>query len=94
VYICTDINWAGNCTHYQRPLGSGPDDCTKLDGDASSIGPDWGFTCTFYTNTFCDKIRSNQTDWIELSYPGIANLRSTEKGDFNDNVYSYVCLRS
>ncbi|KAH7075498.1 hypothetical protein BKA63DRAFT_552984 [Paraphoma chrysanthemicola] len=49
VYICPDINWSGSCTHYLRPLGSGPNDCVKLNGDATSVGPDEGIQCTFFT---------------------------------------------
>jgi hypothetical protein len=49
VYICNDANWAGKCTYYTSSIGAAPEDCTVLDGSASSIGPDEGFTCWFYT---------------------------------------------
>jgi hypothetical protein len=45
-------------------------------------------------NFYCDKIFSNHTDFLEIQYPGIADLRSTEKGDLNDSFWSYVCLKT
>jgi hypothetical protein len=46
VYVCSDVNWGGNCVHYVQPAGS--DNCVTLDGTASSIGPAPGFSCIFY----------------------------------------------
>jgi hypothetical protein len=37
---------------------------------------------------------SNGSDFLTLVYPGTANLLSTEKGSFNDRIYSYQCLES
>ncbi len=29
-----------------------------------------------------------------MSYPGVDNLLVTEKGDFNDRLYSFQCFRT
>jgi hypothetical protein len=49
VYICSDVFWGGECEHKFGPKGSSDEACTVLDGTASSIGPDQGFDCIFYT---------------------------------------------
>jgi hypothetical protein len=49
VYICEHHTWGGACEHKLSPLGSAPEDCTVIDGTASSIGPDEGIFCVFYT---------------------------------------------
>ena len=49
VYVCSDINWGGTCSHKFTPLGGSDSDCTLLTGQESSIGPDQGFFCEFYT---------------------------------------------
>ncbi|KAF2847731.1 hypothetical protein T440DRAFT_520634 [Plenodomus tracheiphilus IPT5] len=92
VYICSDINWQGSCIHHRTPLGSSPSSCTTLNGTASSIGPDVGFSCNLYTNSYCDAIFTDGRDVMTLKYPGTADLRSTSKGDLNDKVYSYQCF--
>ncbi|KAH7392711.1 hypothetical protein BKA66DRAFT_412464, partial [Pyrenochaeta sp. MPI-SDFR-AT-0127] len=93
VYICEDHNWGGNCEHKLTPLGSSDDDCTRLDGTASSIGPDVGFKCLFYTNSDCRPFARDGSDFVELTYPGNANLLVTDKGDYNDKLYSYLCFK-
>lgn len=94
VYICSDINWSGNCKHYLTPIGSSPSACTLLDGTASSIGPDMGFSCNFYTNSYCDSIFNDRHDVIALAYPGTADLRRLPQGDYNDDFYSYQCFEN
>jgi hypothetical protein len=37
---------------------------------------------------------SDESDFLELEYPGIADLRATPKGDLNDKFYSYLCFRA
>ena len=49
VYYCEDNAWGGACKHVLSPLGSDPEKCTTIDGRASSIGPDPGYYCIFYT---------------------------------------------
>lgn len=110
MYICEDVAWGGQCTHTLSPLGSDPSDCTVIPHDrASSIGPDAGFYCIFYTcvsrspshrrkltphsNAFCAPILSDGSDSFGLAYPGSDNLGFTEKGDFNDRLLSYQCFR-
>lgn len=92
VYICVDINWGGDCTHHSAPVGSAPSACTTLNGTASSVGPDKGFSCNFYSNSYCDALFTDGRDIITLAYPGAPDLRSTDKGDWNDRVYSFQCF--
>ncbi|KAF1941978.1 hypothetical protein EJ02DRAFT_434342 [Clathrospora elynae] len=92
VYVCEDINWGGKCEHKFSPLGSSDADCTLLAGTESSIGPDIGFYCEFYTNAYCRKLMNNGSDFLGIYYPGTADLRSTAKGNMNDRFYSYICL--
>ncbi|KAJ7157309.1 hypothetical protein C8R46DRAFT_1114089, partial [Mycena filopes] len=51
VFICTDINFGGDCTNY----GFFNNVCSTFTGefqdDISSFGPDKGWSCTLYTNT-------------------------------------------
>ncbi|CAE7023990.1 hypothetical protein CFE70_003389 [Pyrenophora teres f. teres 0-1] len=49
VYVCSNINWGGICEHKFTPLGGSDSDCTVLTGRESSVGPDEGFFCEFYT---------------------------------------------
>ncbi|KAJ8107861.1 hypothetical protein OPT61_g8575 [Boeremia exigua] len=93
VYICEDVAWGGECTHHVTPLGSDPEACTIIDPRASSIGPDEGFYCLFYTNAFCAPLASDGSDTLSLSYPGTDNLLVTQKGDYNDRLHSYQCFR-
>ncbi|KAL6711306.1 hypothetical protein ACN47E_005837 [Coniothyrium glycines] len=92
VYICADVFWSGACTHHLTPLGSSDEACTQLDGTASAIGPDMGFRCIFYTNSYCRPLASDGADALALVYPGEGNLLRTDKGDWNDRVYSYQCF--
>ncbi|KAF2624247.1 hypothetical protein BU25DRAFT_424328 [Macroventuria anomochaeta] len=92
VYYCEDIAWGGACQHVVSPLGSDPEKCTMIDSRASSIGPDPGYYCIFYTNAFCAPIASDGSDTLTLTYPGNDNLGFTEKGDFNDRLLSYNCF--
>ncbi|KZM21482.1 uncharacterized protein EKO05_0006303 [Ascochyta rabiei] len=94
VYICEDNAWGGACTHTYSRLGSDPLDCTIIDGRASSIGPDPGYHCIFYTNSFCATLTTDRSETLTLSYPGSDNLGFTEQGDFNDRVLSYSCFKS
>lgn len=50
VYVCEHVNWEGKCVNIPYAIGSG--DCISLDGTASSIRPDKGFSCTFYKCVF------------------------------------------
>ncbi|KAF7570589.1 hypothetical protein PtrCC142_006067 [Pyrenophora tritici-repentis] len=93
IYVCSDIHWGGICEHKFTPLGSSDSDCTVLTGRDSSIGPDKGFFCEFYTNAYCRKFLSDESDFLGLTWPGIADLRYTAKGDFNDRVFSYACFK-
>lgn len=52
--MCEHVNWGGICEIKHVQIGSGPDlMCNKVDIAASSIGPDKGFTCYFYTYVQC-----------------------------------------
>ncbi|KAF9698069.1 hypothetical protein EKO04_003480 [Ascochyta lentis] len=93
VYICEDDAWRGVCTHTYSRLGSNPNDCTIINGRASSIGPDPGYYCIFYTNALCASLTPDRSDTLTLSYPGSDNLGFTFKGNFNDLVLSYSCFK-
>lgn len=64
----------------------------QLDGTASSVGPDEGFVCWFFTNAYCRPLSSDGSDFIQLKYPGNGNVLETYNGDFNDKINSYFCL--
>ncbi|KAF3008692.1 hypothetical protein E8E13_009350 [Curvularia kusanoi] len=100
VYYCDDIAWGGLCTYLRKPIGGGPDNCTTIGERASSIGPDPGIYCIFYTcgvpfhvNSVCDSIASDLSDQLTLSFPGSDDLTHTAKGDYNDNLRSYHCFK-
>ncbi|KAF2130803.1 hypothetical protein P153DRAFT_286979, partial [Dothidotthia symphoricarpi CBS 119687] len=98
VYICEDHHWGGKCEYKVSHLGSAPEDCVELDGSASSIGPDQGYYCIFYTqgsplNAFCRRLASDGSDNISVSYPGEPNLLDTHAGNWNDKVRSYNCFK-
>jgi hypothetical protein len=48
VYICSDANWLGYCHNYYNATGTADEDCTVVDGKASSMGPERGFVCWVY----------------------------------------------
>jgi len=111
VYVCDDINWNGKCSHHIIKPGGADIDCAQLSGRESSIGPDPGFLCEFFTyvpisylfatiantlvnsNNSCRKTPGVESDFLSLSWPGNADLRSTDKGDLNDKFLSYVCFK-
>ncbi|KAJ4381074.1 hypothetical protein N0V86_003421 [Didymella sp. IMI 355093] len=93
VFYCKDVGWGSDCVYRTTPLGSDPKDCTELNLPASSVGPDKGYYCIFYTNAFCAPIASDRSDQLTLTYPGTDNLGFTSKGDFNDRLLSYQCFR-
>ncbi|KAH6870754.1 hypothetical protein BKA58DRAFT_402255 [Alternaria rosae] len=93
VYVCDDINWNGACSHHFTKPGGSDIDCAQLSGRESSIGPDPGFLCEFFTNSYCKKEASNESDFLSLSWPGNPDLRSTDKGNLNDKLLSYVCFK-
>ncbi|KAH7398881.1 hypothetical protein DE146DRAFT_510552 [Phaeosphaeria sp. MPI-PUGE-AT-0046c] len=92
VYICNDVDWSGTCIHHFSNPTSSDSDCVQLDGTASSVGPDEGFVCWFFTNAYCRPLQSDGLDFIQLSYPGTKNMLQTYKGDLNDKIHSYFCL--
>lgn len=85
IYVCSDVNWGGNCVHYVQPVGGG--NCVTLDGTASSIGPDPGFSCTFFKNGLCDDLGDGT---LHLEYPGVSSMPDR----WNDAVRSFVCVDS
>lgn len=46
-----------------------------------------------YRNSYCKKEASNGSDFLSLSWPGNPDLRSTDKGNLNDKLLSYVCFK-
>lgn len=43
-------------------------------------------------NSYCRPLASDGGDFLALGYPGIEDMRTTEKGDWNDRVFSYLCF--
>ncbi|KAH6618856.1 hypothetical protein C7974DRAFT_401019 [Boeremia exigua] len=93
VYLCEDVGWGGACAHDFVPLGSGPASCVAMDSKTSSVGPDEGSWCVFYTNAFCQPLASDGSDALTLHHPGSANLIQTDKGNLNDRLLSYHCFK-
>ncbi|KAF2865388.1 hypothetical protein BDV95DRAFT_258754 [Massariosphaeria phaeospora] len=89
VYICQHINYQGSCEHKFSPVGSAPSSCAELDGTASSFGPDQGFRCRVFRNSFCSEVDGGGLD---IAYPGLGNLFDTPRGNWNDAVRSYFCF--
>lgn len=91
VYFCTGRDWIGDCVWAPGDLGKchpmnfpRPDGLDgNMGGKTSSIGPDWGALCTFYTKEDCTGRE------INLSYPGANQLPPL----FHHNVWSWKCLR-
>lgn len=44
-------------------------------------------------NAFCAPLASDGMDTLTMSYPGVADLRDTEKGDFSGRLGSFFCFR-
>ncbi|KAJ6550929.1 hypothetical protein B0H10DRAFT_1802301, partial [Mycena sp. CBHHK59/15] len=83
VFICTDANFAGDCTNY----GFFADQCSNFPGefqdDISSFGPDAGWSCTMYTDINCNG------DTYTGTNPGFATLPAF----LNDAFSSVRCER-
>ncbi|KAJ7152432.1 hypothetical protein C8R46DRAFT_1228661 [Mycena filopes] len=83
VFICTDANFAGDCTNY----GFFADQCSNFPGefqdDISSFGPDAGWSCTMYTDANCNG------DTYTGTNPGFGTLPAF----LNDAFSSVRCER-
>ncbi|KAJ6613942.1 hypothetical protein B0H10DRAFT_2046765 [Mycena sp. CBHHK59/15] len=79
VFICTDANFAGDCTNY----GFFVDQCSnfpdEFQDDISSFGSDAGWSCTMYTDINCNG------DTYTGTNPGFATLPA-----FLNDVFSSV----
>ncbi|KAF2728572.1 hypothetical protein EJ04DRAFT_556665 [Polyplosphaeria fusca] len=93
VFICEHVNWGGACTHSIACVGGAPDACTKLDGKASSIGPDKGFKCLFYKSDDCLDVPGPSGGVLDLRWPGTGNLFNVNGGNWNDIIRSYQCYQ-
>jgi hypothetical protein len=101
VFICTVVNFSGDCTNY----GFFADLCSNFPGefgdDISSFGPDAGWSCTLYTlvpifPTPCPKIkhwRSSDSNCNGDTYTGINLGFGTLPGFLNDAFSSVRCER-
>ncbi|KAF2263207.1 hypothetical protein CC78DRAFT_534209 [Lojkania enalia] len=93
VYICEHWAWQGNCIKWENCIGTSDDDCVKLTGTASSIGPDPGYKCFFYKNDICRDFGGPDGGTLVLSFPGNDNLVNVDGQDWNDKIYSYQCIK-
>ncbi|GME49432.1 hypothetical protein GTA08_BOTSDO00311 [Neofusicoccum parvum] len=87
VLTCTDPDFAGTCTLHATPLGN--NNCISLDGTATSIQPDNGLDCIFYSNGVCRTFLSPATESFALRYPGSSDLA---KSGWTEQVLSYSCV--
>lgn len=44
-------------------------------------------------NAFCRPLASDKSDFLQIEYPGVDNLGKTEKGNLNDKIKSYSCVK-
>ncbi|KAF2100439.1 hypothetical protein NA57DRAFT_54528 [Rhizodiscina lignyota] len=83
IYICTDINWSGECGYKVQPLNT----CIHLDDPwyhtISSFGPDQGTSCQMYSDKNC-----NFPIGSGIGYPGVADMT---KDGLNDQVGAFKC---
>ncbi|KAF2675948.1 hypothetical protein K458DRAFT_323206, partial [Lentithecium fluviatile CBS 122367] len=90
VFVCEHVFWGGKCEAKSYNLGT--DECSLLDEQTSSVRPDPGFLCIFYTNAVCRDFNDGN-DSIALKYPGSDDLCETDEGDFNDQLRAFQCFR-
>ncbi|KAL9607033.1 MAG: hypothetical protein Q9167_008013 [Letrouitia subvulpina] len=89
VYFCNDINWGAPCYHRTQELAVCKDLSSTYAGKVSSIGPDQGTKCSVYSLAGCIPSYGEPYDGhLEITYPGIADLRTV---NFNDKAQSVIC---
>ncbi|CAK5282266.1 unnamed protein product [Mycena citricolor] len=86
VYICTDINWGGQCGYAVQQLGA----CIALTAPwyntISSFGPDAGATCFAYSQNSC-----SEAQWTFRS-PGDATGGLGTSSPWNDRITNFKCV--
>lgn len=84
VYICNDVNWSGTCIHYFSNPTSSDKDCVQLDGTASSVGPDEGFVCWFFTYVYVTSsaLSSDLCDVLTFDRNAYCRPLSSDGSDF------------
>ncbi|KAJ7057336.1 hypothetical protein C8F01DRAFT_1086374 [Mycena amicta] len=82
VFICTDINFAGDCTNYGFNSGQCSNFPGEFQDDISSFGPDQGWECIMYTDINCQG----------LTYTGVWPGFSTLPPGINDAISSVLCF--
>ncbi|KAE9393708.1 hypothetical protein BT96DRAFT_943726 [Gymnopus androsaceus JB14] len=87
VFICTDLNFGGQCGYAVQPLGI----CITLTSPwydtISSFGPDPDATCFAYSQNSC-----NEAEW-EFTYPGDASGGLGTSDPWNDRITNFMCER-
>lgn len=84
VYLCTDPNFSGTCQAFDRPYGACIDLLSPYLMKVSSVGPDFGSICNFYSSHACTNHGSSLTGIV---YPGIRALLP----DIDNRILSYMC---
>ncbi|KZV91921.1 hypothetical protein EXIGLDRAFT_769509 [Exidia glandulosa HHB12029] len=106
IYICTDVNWGGQCGYAQQPTN----ECISLQAPwwsaISSWGPDPGQKCYGYNSNLCkywapdgcdvpsECIRYGGNPSIgPVRAPGLSTVPQWQDGDFNwnDHMNSWIC---
>ncbi|RPA84655.1 hypothetical protein BJ508DRAFT_303757 [Ascobolus immersus RN42] len=88
-YACRHAHWQGDCRWFQW---YGTDNsCLPLDGYwermISSFGPDSGHACRLHNDYYCKSMA------FEIPYPGVDDLLSVVRGEFNDYARSISCYK-
>ncbi|KAJ6606927.1 hypothetical protein B0H10DRAFT_576856 [Mycena sp. CBHHK59/15] len=87
IYICTDINWKGDCGYAVQPVNT----CINMGSEwyrkISSLGPDPGTRVQLFGNLNC------QADTFGspiVTYPGYGNLNDI---GWNDHIASFYVTK-
>ncbi|KAJ7161019.1 hypothetical protein C8R46DRAFT_1223358 [Mycena filopes] len=90
VYVCSEAGFVNTPPAICKLLHSGNGECVNLppglDNAGSSIGPDPGQNCEFYTESDCGTQPGAQL--IGITYPGHTNLQTV---GLNDVLSSFKC---
>ncbi|KAJ7123984.1 hypothetical protein C8R43DRAFT_39935 [Mycena crocata] len=84
VFVCIDGNFAGQCTTLHSASGQCVNVPLVFNDNISSVGPDAGQDCFFFTDANCGGSRLGP-----LRSPGNANLGGNS---FNDAISSFQCF--
>jgi len=85
VYMCVNSNFGGYCRDVITPFNLCADIPQDLKGKVSSVGPDVGSLCSFWTKPGCDIAGGEILG--DVFYPGRRDLPKS----MNDKISSFLC---